>query len=174
MLDDYLKGALFLSGVKKEHDAVKTLIKKAHRIIFLGNGGSMSTCSHMAHDFLKVGKIKTLCPESSNLITCLANDYGVEDMWLEWLDIQREPDDLLIVVSSSGNSKNLVNAVKKMKWYSNPVVTITSQDSKNALNQLGDVNVHIPTYNFGVHEQYAGVFLHSILDDIVDERFGEI
>lgn len=171
MLDDYMKGALLLSGLQKEHDEIKRLIMKSHRVIFLGNGGSMSSCSHMAHDYLKVGKIKTLCPESSNLITCLANDYGVEEMWLEWLDIQREPDDLLVVISSSGNSKNLINAVKRMKWYNNPVVTITSQDPDNKLNQLGDVNVFLDTQSFGVHEQYAGIFLHSILDDIVKERY---
>jgi D-sedoheptulose 7-phosphate isomerase len=170
MLEDYMKGALLLSGLQKEHDEVKRLIKKSHRVIFLGNGGSMSSCSHMAHDFLKVGGIKTLCPESPNLITCLANDYGVEDMWIEWLNIQREPDDLLVVISSSGNSKNLINAVKRMKWYSNPVVTITAFSPDNKLNQLGDVNVHLATESFGVHEQFAGIFLHSILDDIVKEN----
>ncbi len=170
MLEDYMKGALLLSGLQKEHDEVKRLIKSSHRVIFLGNGGSMSSCSHMAHDFLKVGGIKTLCPESPNLITCLANDYGVENMWLEWFNIQRELNDLLIVISSSGNSTNLVNLVKHATWCNHKVVTITGFDPSNRLNQLGDVNVHLATESFGVHEQFAGIFLHSILDDIVKEN----
>ncbi len=170
MIEDYLKGALLLSGLEDKAKLVKELILNSRRLIFLGNGGSMSTCSHMAHDFLKVGKIKTICPESSNLITCLANDYGVEQMWEEWLEVQREPGDLLIVISSSGNSQNLINAVKYFKRWDDHVITITGFSPDNKLNHLGEVNVHLETDNFGVHEQFSGVFLHSILDDIVNEQ----
>jgi D-sedoheptulose 7-phosphate isomerase len=170
MLRDYIEAAQLLSELEVEHSQVKQLIKDAHRIMFLGNGGSMSSCSHMAHDFLKVGGYKTICPESSNLITCLANDYGVADMWLEWIKVQREPDDLLIVISSSGNSSNLVNAVSYFRYWGGHVVTITGFDKANRLAKLGDVNVHLATENYGVHEQYAGIFLHSILDDLVREK----
>src|SRR5690606_26109075 len=150
MLQDYMKGALLLSGLEEEHKAVRELIRHSNRILFLGNGGSMSTCSHMAHDFLKVGKIKTLCPEAPNLITCLANDYGVENMWNEWLDIQAQAFDLVVIVSSSGNSMNLVNAALRAKEHELKVVTVTAFSKDNKLNQLGDVNVHFDTTNYGV------------------------
>jgi D-sedoheptulose 7-phosphate isomerase len=170
MLDEYLRGALLLSDeqIRYQHDEAKILIQNANRLIFLGNGGSFQ--GHMCHDYLKVGGKKCIAPESPSLLTCLANDFGLDDMFLEWLRIQREPGDVLIAVSSSGNSNNIINAVKWFKYWDDNIITITGFDIDNRLSKLGKINVHLPTKSYGVHECYATIFLHSILDDIVNEK----
>ena len=173
MIDEYLRGALILGSeqIRKQHDRVRGAIKSHKRIIFLGNGGSFQ--GHMAHDFLKVGGIPTLTPDSPSLLTCLANDYTVENMFVGWLKVVFQPGDLIIAVSSSGKSANIINAVKWIKERPSYVITITGFDENNPLKQLGNENIYLPTQSYGVHEVYAQIFLHSILDDIVKEKNNE-
>jgi D-sedoheptulose 7-phosphate isomerase len=179
MLEEYMRGALLLSGLEKEHEKVKTIIRALQfnqptdhsrgRIVFLGNGGSFQ--GHMCHDFTKVGNIVSIAPDSPSLLTCLINDFPKEQMFVEWIKRIWKREDILIAVSSSGESDNIINAVKWVKENTGGrVITITGFSKENRLNQLGHVNVHLDTKSYGVHECYAQIFLHSILDDIVKEN----
>ena len=167
MLEDYMKGALLLSSLQKEHYDVKSLIQQAKRLVFIENGGSHH--GHLAHDFLKVGKIPTIAIEGASLLTCLFNDYPKEDTYKEWLKVQLQEGDLVIGISSSGESLNVINAIK----YANEktaTITLTGFKKDNTLSNLGDINVYFNTTSYGVHELYSLAFLHSILDDIVKEN----
>ena len=87
------------------------LITGKKRIFFIGNGGSNSICSHMMEDFAKVLKYESFSFSDPALITCFANDYGYEMAMVEWLKVYFKPDDVLVAISSSGNSPNINNAV---------------------------------------------------------------
>jgi D-sedoheptulose 7-phosphate isomerase len=168
MLEEYMRGALLLSGLEKEHQKVKELIKTSKRLVFLGNGGSHH--GHLTHDFLKVGKIPSIAIEGASLLTCLFNDYPKEEAYKEWLKVQLQDGDLVIGISSSGESLNVINAIKYAKEQGNKTITLTGFKSNNHLSNYGDINVYFCTGSYGCHEIYSLAFLHSILDDIVKEN----
>ena len=84
-------------------------VRKAGRVYIIGNGGSYANAVHMANDLLSVGvKAFTLDPAS---LTASANDFGYETVFSRWLKVVGEPGDLLIALSGSGTSKNILEAM---------------------------------------------------------------
>ena len=165
-----MRGALLLGDqkIREQHEQLKGMIKLAKRLVFIGNGGSFQ--GHMAHDFLKVGNKPTITPDSPSLLTCLFNDYEKEWVYTEWLKRIWQSGDLLIAVSSSGKSENIVRAVR---WNRDMVfgfpITITGFEKDNPVSKEGFLNVWFNTKSYGIHECYTQIFLHSILDDLVGE-----
>ncbi len=142
-------------------------------VIFIGNGGSLGELTHTAQDYLKVGKISTRimdCP----LLSCLANDYGWSQSLVEWLKVVYRKGSTLVCLSSSGESDNIIEAVKWVRSQQDScVVTMTGFKKTNRLKQLGDINIHIPGNSYTLHELYSGLFLHIVLDEIVERRGGK-
>jgi D-sedoheptulose 7-phosphate isomerase len=139
---------------------------KRQNVFFIGNGGSNSICSHMMEDFAKIQKFKTFCFSDPALVTCYSNDYGYENAIAEWLKIYFEPNDILVAISSSGNSSNILNATKIASNLSNNIITLSGFEENNLLKNLGKINFHIPIKNYGIVECYHQVILHIILDSI--------
>jgi D-sedoheptulose 7-phosphate isomerase len=142
------------------------LLKGVKRIFFLGNGGSNSICSHMMEDFGKIARYRTFAFSDASLITCYANDYGYENAMMEWLKLHMDAGDLLIAISSSGESKNIVNAANYAKQSGASVLTLTGFAEGNTLSRIGTINFHIPVKNYGIVECYHQVILHIILDSL--------
>ncbi len=134
------------------------------RLFFIGNGGSQCICQHMAEDFSKVANISSLSLDSAGFITCLSNDYGYENIYTEWLKRFFYDDDLLICISSSGESANIINAARFVG--SNKCITLTAHQPQNILRGLGRINFYIPTFSYGIAECYHQIILHMILDKI--------
>lgn len=172
-LDSYKKVfADYFSSPELERDIQKSvdLIRKNTRsIFFLGNGGSNSICSHMMEDFMKLGGFRTYSFSDAALITCYANDFGYENAMAEWLKVFFTGEDLLIAISSSGESANIINAVKYAKGKGGSVVTLSGFKSGNSLKKLGDINFHINVASYGIAECYHQVILHIILDSLNDK-----
>lgn len=85
------------------------LVRKAKRVYIIGNGGSYANAVHICNDLLMCGiKAFTLDPAS---LTASANDHGYETVFSRWIDVVGEPGDLLIALSGSGKSPNILNAV---------------------------------------------------------------
>lgn len=146
------------------------LIKKSKRLFFIGNGGSNSICSHMMEDFAKVAGYQTFSFSDAAMITCFANDYGFENAMQEWIKIYFSPGDLLVAVSSSGNSKNILNAVNHVRLVGGEVITLSGFRADNDLVKKGTVNFHIPVSSYGIVECYHQVLLHIILDSLHDKN----
>ena len=148
-----------------------TLIKEnAKRIFFIGNGGSNSICSHMMEDFAKLLGYPTFAFSDAALITCFANDYGYENAMAEWLKIHLIDGDLLVAISSSGESKNIIYAAETAKARNSHVISLTGFKESNTLRTKGDINFHIPISNYGIVECYHQVILHIILDTLYEKR----
>ena len=141
-----------------------TILKGSKRIFFLGNGGSNSICSHMMEDYAKMGRFQTFAFSDAALITCSANDYGYENAMMEWLKIHFQEGDVLIGVSSSGNSKNILNAADYAQETKGKIITCSGFKENNPLRQKGDVNFYIGEESYGVVECYHQVILHVLLD----------
>ena len=151
--------------IKASVDLIKT---KAESIFFLGNGGSNSICSHMMEDFMKLAGYPTYSFSDAALITCFANDFGYEKAMAEWLKVFYTENDVLVAISSSGESKNILNAVKYAKSKGGKVITLSGFKNDNSLKQSGDINFHIDMSSYGIAECYHQVILHIILDSLND------
>jgi D-sedoheptulose 7-phosphate isomerase len=142
------------------------LLRAHNRITFLGNGGSNSICSHMMEDYMKMLSKRTSSFTDAAMITCFANDYGWEKAMEEWIKFQFLAGDLLVAISSSGESKNILNAVKKAKEMGGKVLTFSGFNKDNSLSKLGDVNIVIPTRSYGIVENLHSSILHLMLDQL--------
>ena len=101
-------------GIEPGMAAVMQLLGQAQRdkrsVYVIGNGGSASIASHTVNDFVNVAKLRAYTIHDSSLLTCMANDYGYENAYARILSEVANPKDVLIAISSSGNSKNIRNA----------------------------------------------------------------
>lgn len=145
------------------------LLKSRPRIFFIGNGGSNSISSHMYEDFGKMGRFETFAFSDPALITCYANDYGYENALAEWLKLYFKKDDLLIAISSSGNSPNILNAVNTASEKGGKVISLSGFKPENKLRTRGNLNFYVPYESYGIVECYHQVILHVILDQYLAE-----
>jgi D-sedoheptulose 7-phosphate isomerase len=136
---------------------------------FIGNGGSAGIAVHMTADYLKNGGIKTRSMHDPSTITCLGNDFGYEYIFSKQLEIIAEKNDLLVAISSSGNSQNILNAVEVAKKKGCKIITFTGFKEDNNLRQLGDYNVYVPSMEYGIVESIHNMILQQIVDEIVDK-----
>lgn len=149
---------------------IKSNLKKKSTIYLVGNGGSSSICNHVSVDFNKAAKIKSSTFNNSNLITCYANDYGHENWVREAIASYVNKDDILIFVSSSGNSKNIINAAKyciqkKISFYS-----FTGFDLNNELNLISENFIHVNSKNYNYVEMTHHIQLLYIVDKFIFEK----
>ncbi|NGX63684.1 MAG: Phosphoheptose isomerase [Candidatus Anoxychlamydiales bacterium] len=130
----------------------------------IGNGGSAGIASHFCNDLLKTLKIPSSTLVDASVLTCLANDYGYEKCYSEALKVISKSDDVLVAISSSGNSLNIVNAVRVAKEKGSFVITFSGFDSANPLRQIGDLNFWLDKKDYGLVEMGHMFLLHSIVD----------
>ena len=134
------------------------------KVFIVGNGGSSSIASHVSVDFAKVANVPSNTFNNANLITCFANDYGHENWIKEAIKAYTQKNDILILISSSGNSKNIINAAKYCNENNIPLITFSGFDKENNLAKLGDINIHINSNNYNYIEMSHHIILVSIVD----------
>lgn len=159
--NEYFNSAEFQS----DFDQAGKILEEVNNIFFLGNGGSMAICSHMMEDYAKIAGFRTFAFSDPALISCFANDYGYENALAEWLKIYLQPKDLLVAISSSGNSKNILNAVDYANSIGSKVISLSGFKNDNALKSRGNLNFHLGIENYGVVECFHQVILHAMLDE---------
>lgn len=142
--------------------------KKASQVFFVGNGGSAAIASHMTADFMKNGGMNTYSLYDAAVTTCMGNDYGYENIFSKPMNFLMKPDDLLIAISSSGNSVNIINAIITAKAKEADVVTLTGFEENNKAKQLGDINVYVPCKKYGIVESIHTIILQQIVDLILE------
>jgi D-sedoheptulose 7-phosphate isomerase len=155
-----------LSQIKKIFEEVK---KKNKKIMIFGNGGSASIANHFSTDITNINKIRCVNFNESNFITCLANDYGYQNWVKKSIQYHGDKGDVLIVISSSGNSKNIINAcleARKKKF--STIITFTGFSSLNKVKKLGDINIWINSRNYNFVENIHQILLLSVVDSIKD------
>lgn len=131
---------------------------------FIGNGASMAFSDHMAVDWSKNGKVQTHAFSSPSLLTALGNDIGIEQIFASAITAYAEKDDMLVTISSSGNSKNIIEAIKTARVKQMRVVTYSGLQPDNQSRQLGDLNFYVPAMTYGIVECAHQFLLHMWLD----------
>jgi len=155
-----------LNNIEKIEPALKVLIDSYEKIIILGNGGSSSIASHISQDYTKaLGKTAFTFSDSSRL-TCYINDYGIENAYSQFLKEFSEKDTLIILISSSGESDNILNAAKYCENKNLRYVTLSGFKKDNRLNAFvgSDINYWVNSKDYGVIECAHLIFLHSIIN----------
>jgi D-sedoheptulose 7-phosphate isomerase len=134
------------------------------KLMFVGNGGSATTASHMATDYNKNGNLRTLSLNDSSMLTCLANDYSFADVFAKQVEFHGGEGDLLVAISSSGKSPNILNAVSTARARGCTILTMSGFDPDNPLRREGDMNVYLPSEFYGIVEIGHLALCHAILD----------
>ena len=153
-----------VSLIDKSVELILECKKNNGKVYIVGNGGSSSIASHVSVDFAKVANVPSDTFNNANLITCFANDYGHDNWIKEAIRAYNKPNDMLILISSSGTSKNIVNAAKYCKDNKISLITLSGFDINNPLAQLGNVNIHIPSEKYNFIEMSHHIILVSIVD----------
>lgn len=157
-------------GLQQWTDLSKGIRETKHRQWICGNGASAAFANHMALDFTKNGGVPTQSVSDSALITALANDMGVESIFAGPIGWLAESGDLLVTVSSSGNSPNILRAIETARDKGMKVVTLSGLKPDNQSRQSGDLNFYVPGKTYGVVECAHQVLLHMWLDQFLNVR----
>jgi D-sedoheptulose 7-phosphate isomerase len=151
------------------------LTKKKNKILIIGNGGSASIASHFSIDICKNTNLVCQCFNESSLITCLANDFGYKNWVKKAIQYYGNEGDVLIAISSSGNSENILNACfEARKKNFSSIVTFSGFSSRNKLKKLGDINMWVNSKVYNIVENIHQIWLLSIIDYIMQKPKNKI
>ncbi|GFK94664.1 Phosphoheptose isomerase [Fundidesulfovibrio magnetotacticus] len=142
------------------------------KLMFVGNGASAAISSHMATDFWKTGGMRAVAFNDSSGLTCIGNDYGYAHLFEKPVEMFADPGDVLVAISSSGRSENILRAVSAARSRQCLVLTLSGFDPENPLASLGDGNFHVPVNSYGLVEVLHHSICHCLLDSIVATRRG--
>lgn len=138
------------------------------QVFFIGNGGSAAIASHMTADFMKNGGMRTCSLYDHSVMTCIGNDYGYEFIFSRPLELLMKEDDLLVAISSSGNSMSIVNAVAVAKKKGAEVITLSGFREDNKVRRMGDYNLYVEIEHYGIVESVHNLILQQVVDVILE------
>ena len=150
--------------IEKLYQLILKIKKNNKKIIIVGNGGSAAIASHFSVDVTKNGGVRCINFNESDLLTCFANDYGYENWVKQALKFYCDNGDLVILISASGNSKNMINAAKYLKQRNNKLITFTGFNGKNLLSKYGHINLKVNSNKYNFIENTHQYWLLSIVD----------
>ena len=142
--------------------------ERQSRLFFIGNGGSSAIASHMTADFMKNGGMNTYSLYDNAVTTCMGNDYGYEYIFSRPLEFLIKEGDLLVAISSSGNSMNIIHAIDAAHKKGATVITFTGFGQDNKAKQSADINVFVPCERYGIVESIHNLMLQQIVDQIME------
>ena len=160
---DEVKKKLIL--IKKNLLQIK---KNKKKIIIFGNGGSAAISSHFSVDMTKNANIRCINFNEPDLITCFSNDFGYDNWLSNSIKFYGDKGDILIAISSSGKSKNIINgcaAAKKKKF--SKIITLTGYSINNPVMKKGDINLWINSKAYNFIENIHQFWLLLLVDLVV-------
>lgn len=171
LLQELLSDPNFLTQVESGGRLMSERLKEGCKIISCGNGGSMSDAMHFAEEL--TGRYRDNRPSIAAVsisdpshITCVGNDYGFDFVFSRYVEGVGKPGDVLLGISTSGNSKNVIEAAKVAKQNGLLVVGLTGKDG-GKLAELCDVEVRVPWMKYADRIQEIHIkVIHSWIDFI--------
>ena len=149
---------------------INAIRRAGGKVIVVGNGGSAAIASHVSLDLTKTGGVRAISFNEVDLITCFANDYGYEKWVEKAIEFYADPHDMLILISSSGSSRNILNGAVKGRELGLDIVSLSGFSSNNPLRQLGHINFWIDSSDYNVVEMTHNAWLLSIVERIVRDN----
>lgn len=137
------------------------------KIIIVGNGGSAAIASHVSIDLTKASGVRAINFNEGSLLTCFSNDYGYENWVQEALGFYAESNDLVILISSSGQSNNIINGAKKALEMNLPLITLSGFSRENPLKKMGKINLWVDSSKYNIVESVHQSWLLSVVDYLI-------
>ncbi len=162
---------LVLNQLVEIKEALVSAHSKGNKGLIFGNGGSAAIASHFSVDLTKNASVRCLNFNESDLITCFSNDYGFENWIAKAVEFYGDQGDVLIVISSSGKSKNMINATTaaKAKKFSK-IVTLSGFEENNPLRISGDINLWVNSKAYNFVENLHQIWLLALVDLVIGDR----
>ncbi len=176
-LDDYynqFKKAIFETDVTSQMyqmcDRVYEARQKGNKLIFVGNGASASISSHAAVDYTKQANIRSVCFNEAGLLTCFGNDYGYENWVEKALTFYADEGDVVVLISSSGKSPNIVNGAYHAKDLGLAVIAFTGFGCDNPVKAISDINFWVDSLVYNIIENTHQFWITTVCDLLVNEE----
>ena len=166
-LQDCLGDPAHLKGLAQAVKMLKSTRAKKNKIILIGNGGSSAIAEHMAIDLTKNAGLRAMAISGTPALTTFANDFGYEHVYAKAIAAFADQGDVLIAISSSGTSKNILNAVAAARVKKMKVITFSGFTADNPLRSAGDINIWVNSRAFGHVELIHNALIHYINDVII-------
>lgn len=157
-------------GTSKATDIILSVGKESKKVMVIGNGGSAAIASHMQNDLCKAAGMRAMVFNDVPLLTALANDHGYECVFERPVLLWAETGDLIIAISSSGKSNNILRAVRAAKKRGCQSITLSGFGADNPLRRLGDVNFYVPSPDYGFVETAHAALAHFLTDCAAQAR----
>jgi D-sedoheptulose 7-phosphate isomerase len=157
-----LQGAHLETQFKKFNNEFQKTID----IIILGNGGSNAVASHISQDYVKFHGKRSIVFSDPSMLTCFINDFGMENAYVKFLEAYSTQDTLIILISSGGESKNILNCIEWCEQTYKKYGILTGFDQNNSARKLSKKalwNYHIPSKSYGIVECVHQIFLHGVV-----------
>ena len=152
--------------LNKVRNFLKVVKKKKKKVLIFGNGGSAAIANHFTIDILKNTEIRCVNFNEASTITCLSNDFGYENWVKKSIEYNSDKGDVVIIISSSGESKNMINACKYAKKKKLPLITLTGFKKENSVSKLGLVNFWVDSKIYNHVENTHQFLLLTVVDSL--------
>ena len=154
-------------GAAKVVELVRSIRSASRKVMVIGNGGSAAIASHMHNDLCKAVKVRALTFYETPLLTAYANDHGYESAFEQLVALWADKGDMLIAISSSGKSENILRAVPVSLERECWVVIFSGFQAENPLRQLGHYNFYVPSQEYGYVESAHAILTHFVTDSAI-------
>ncbi len=164
------KSSEFFEGLEMVAQLIVEQTCSNKKLIFIGNGASAAIASHMSTDYWKNGGMRAIAFNDSSLLTCISNDYGYKHVFEKPIEMFADEGDILMAISSSGKSENILRGVEAARTKKCRVITFSGFSPENPLSQTGDYNFYVPSPDYGPVEIIHLSICHCICDAIIQKN----
>ena len=149
------------------YEKLYELQEKSGVLYFIGNGASASIASHFGLDYFKAGEIRTSTFNDLSALTAFSNDISFDEVFSFPISRTLKEIDMLVAVSSSGNSPNIVKGIEAAREQGSFILTLSGMNGDNKIRKMGDINMYFPEMDYGPTECAHTIMLHHMLDKFV-------
>lgn len=158
------------AGLTRAVELLDTQTANGRKVLFVGNGASAAIGSHQALDYWKNGRMRAMTFNDLALLTAVSNDHGYQEVFARPVEMFADPGDVIMAISSSGRSDNILRAVAAGLRSGCRAITFSGRQPDNPLRTRGELNFYVPSMEYG-HVEVAHLALsHTLLDTIIARR----
>ncbi len=178
LLEQFLSNEVNLKSIEQAGDMLIDAIQNGNRIYACGNGGSMCDAMHFAEEM--VGKFRNersalpaVAISDPGYLSCASNDFGYEYVFSRYLEAFAQPGDVLLGISTSGNSRNILNAIEVANKNNVKVIGLTGKDG-GEMAKFSDIEVRAPNSQYADRAQEIHIKIIHIFIDYVEQKLGMV
>ena len=171
VLQSFLAEPANLERIERAGDLMADAVKQGGKVMSCGNGGSLCDAMHFAEEMTgrfreNRAALPAIAISDSSHMSCVSNDYGYEDVFARYVDALGQTNDILLAISTSGNSPNVIKAIQSARNKGMKVVGLTGKDG-GQMAGLCDVEIRAPKTQYADRAQEIHIkVIHALIDHI--------